>query len=289
MPLHKTLFHDRTVISVKGDDRVTYLQGIVTQNISRPEADRGLYGALLTPQGKLIADFFILPVDGEILLDCNAEIGPKLLTRLKLYKLRAQVEVTDVSEHWHVGAIWSSGEDAPLPNIPDSLATFDDPRLEKLGKRILIDDSTRVDFAAIAADETTPSAYETHCLLYGIPAFGSGFTSEQVFPLDANLDALNGVDYKKGCFVGQEVASRMKRKGEVRKRTWVVTSEEGLLAPGQSIMSGETTIGEITAADRTNALALVRLDRLAKATEAFTAGGSIPVTLHQPAYLGDKA
>lgn len=286
MPLVKTLFDNRAIISVCGTDQVSFLQGIVTQDVANLTDGTSCYGALLTPQGKLIADFFVIRHQGNLLLDCAAGIAETLLKRLKLYKLRARVDVTDATFAWRVGAIWS--QDAqPVSLTPDGLASHDDPRLTSLGQRLLVAADQLAAYEHVDASPADQKAHDAHCLNLGVPFFGTGFGAEQVFPLDINFDALNGIDYRKGCFVGQEVASRMKRKGEIRKRTWIVNTDGAPLEVGQAIKAGESTIGEITAASGEKGLAMVRLDRRAKASGDATTETNVPITLLQPAYLED--
>ncbi len=254
------MLHSRAVLSLKGEDAMAFLQGIVTQDVTEPAP---AFAALLTPQGKILFDFFLVPMDGGYLIDCDADAAPALLKRLTMYKLRAKVALAmEASLGVYLGVRSGDG--------------YADPRLADLPARTI---SARVD--APSADD----AYHDRRLALGVPEFGSDFAGEDVFLLDVNYDALNAVSYKKGCFVGQEVTSRMKRKGEIRKRT-LIAHGEGLVA-GVPVSAGESSIGEALSARGGSGLALVRLDRLAEARAAGAAllAGGAPVQIDVPAYL----
>lgn len=250
----------RAVLSLKGDDATNFLQGIVTQDVS---ASASVFAALLTPQGKILFDFFIVPAEGGFLIETDAAAAPALFKRLTMYKLRAKV--TLAAEEGL--AVWLGGQDG---------VQYADPRLPALPVRTI---------AARAGAPAVDDAYDAARLALGVPEFGRDFSGEEVFLLDVNYDALNAVSYKKGCFVGQEVTSRMKRKGEIRKRTLIARGEG--LAPGVAVMAGASSIGEVLSARAGAGLALIRLDRLAEARGAGAAllAAGAPVQIDVPAYL----
>lgn len=252
----------RAVLSVKGEDAAALLQGLVTQDVT---AAKPAFAALLTPQGKILFDFVLVPAEGGFFIDADAASAPALLKRLTMYKLRAKVALSA-----------EEGLGVYLGERKDGRAAYDDPRLSSLPPR------------TIAPNVGGPSAdegYDALRLSEGVPEFGRDFAGEEVFLLDVNYDALGGVSYKKGCFVGQEVSSRMKRKGEVRKRTLIVRG--AALTKGAPISAGENAIGEVLSVRGDRGLALVRLDRLADARAAhadLTSAGA-PVQIEVPAYL----
>lgn len=252
----------RAVLSLRGDDATSFLQGLVTQEVSR---DKAMFTALLTPQGKILFDFFMVPIDGGYLLDCAAASAPSLLKRLSMYKLRAKVTL-----------VHEAGLSVFVGPAPAALAQFADPRLPALPVR-------RIGPTVAGAD-----AGEAHDLLrlsLGVPELGKDFEGDEVFLLDVNYDLLGAVSYKKGCFIGQEVTSRMKRKGDVRKRT--LTAAGPSLAKGVPVMAGGLAIGEILSVRSQSGLALIRIDRLAEATaagETLTVVGG-PVAISSPAYM----
>jgi len=260
----------RAVMRVSGEDARDFLQGVITQDIDRVADGKAAFAALLTPQGKLLFDFFIAAGDDGLLIDCDAGAAEALARRLKMYKLRARVAI-DMLDGWSVAA-------APSFEDGGRALIIEDPRLDALGLRAIgpID--------ALPAGETR-AAYDARRIAAGAPEFGADFSSEDVFPLDVNYDALHGVDYKKGCFVGQEVASRMKRKWEVRKRTAIIDSEHSALESNAPLTADGATIGTVLSVRGSQGLALVRLDRLEKAARDALRAGDAPVRLTIPSYL----
>ncbi|MBI1391673.1 MAG: folate-binding protein [Alphaproteobacteria bacterium] len=264
----------RAVLSVTGPDAESFLQGIITQNVAA--AQPAAFSALLTPQGKVLFDFILVRVAGGFLIDTAAERAAALEKRIKLYKLRAKVEI---AARDNLAVVWTP--DAPTEAPADAAAVFADPRLPVLGWRAVVPNET--------ASGDGEDAYHAARRAAGVPEFGVSFDAEETFPLDVNYDVLNGVDYRKGCFVGQEVASRMKRKGEVRKRTMVVAfGASANVVRGADLKQGEATVGVLIEPPRGQAsdgLAIVRLDRISLAAPVDVDGAS--ATASRPAYLGD--
>jgi len=243
MPIAKL---DRTIISVSGETARGFLDGLITNNLD----DEMSFSALLTPQGKIIADFFVhKKSDQEFLIETPAKFGKTLLMRLKMYKLRAQIDLEDVSDKYDIYAFWGGEGDVGST----------DPRKAGLGQRLLTD-------AGTMTPEHTQDDYDAHRLEHGVPDSTWDFETEKAFPHDANMDRLNGVDFKKGCFVGQEVVSRMQRKTEVRKRMGVVALSVNAKA-GDELKSGGRTVGSLLYVKADKAMALLRLDRIADATD----------------------
>lgn len=261
------ILSDRSVLSISGDEARPFLQGLVTQDVLHVVEGAAVFAALLTPQGKILFDFILAPRGEGFLVDCHAATAPELLKRLTLYKLRAKVAIAP-----------ESGLTVAIGDVRDPIAAFKDPRSAQLPSRAII---SRADMPS--ADDV----YDAVRIAIGVPEFGKDFAGEEVFLLDVNYDALNAVSYKKGCFIGQEVSSRMKRKGEIRKRTLIANFEGPAPAKGAEISGGDSLVGEILSGRMGGALALVRLDRL----EAATTGGQ-PLTadgrglqISFPAYL----
>ncbi len=269
----KTCFlPDRAVIAIGGDEAEDFLQGLLTQDVSKLEIGGVSYSGLLTPQGKLIADFFIAFDGKAYLIACAEDIAKTLLQRLMLYRLRAKVTLEDVSDRIKIAAAWGDG-DGQWPQ---------DPRLAALG---FIGIGSKENLKQAMQNWQTVDANDYSQWLYehAVPIMGRDFSTEQIFPTDINMDALNGVSYKKGCFVGQEVASRMKRKGSMRKRTYGIKGDN-LPAMG-SVKAGTVTIGEILSSNGKVGLCLTRLDRLAKTDNLQLTCENNPVTLLPPSYL----
>ena len=230
----------RTIFRLSGEQVEPWLSGLITNSLTQDMS----FAALLTPQGKIIADFFITREGKDLLLDTAEKFGPDLLKRLKLYKMRAAIEITDISASHDVYAIWEGeGEEGHA-----------DPRHGSLGRRL------------ISADYMdTEGDYNAHRLSLGVVDSAYDFETATTFPADANMELMNGMDFKKGCFIGQEVVSRMKRMTTVKKRLRGLILE-GPAKTGDKIMAGERVIGEVYHAQGKLGIGLIRLDRL-KAAE----------------------
>lgn len=246
---------DRTILSLTGDDVAGFLNGLITNSLKCDLT----FAALLTPQGKIIADFFVHRqkngnVGDDFVLETAEKFGKILALRLKMYKLRAKIDIEDISDEYDIYALWANKTEECEGDIG-----LTDPRHPKLGQRLLTKDND-------LSPEHSPEDYDLHRLNIGIPDSAWDFGTEQMFPADANMDLLYGVDYKKGCFIGQEVVSRMHRKTEVRKRMRAVKLSGGAEA-GDSLKAGSRTIGTLLHVRNDMGIALIRLDRLAAASE----------------------
>src|ERR1700712_487822 len=183
---------DRAVIAVTGADARTFLQGLITNDVERLAPGKGVYTALLTPQGKILFDFFLAEGDGVILIDCAAVSRDALQKRLSLYRLRAKVTLEARDQL----AVVAAGDEA----LPPNPIAYPDPRVTALGQRGFLTQ------AEIPAGIANAAAYQAHRLALGVPE-GADFGSDKMFALDADLDELNAVDFKKGCYVGQELTA----------------------------------------------------------------------------------
>ncbi len=232
----------RTILSITGPDRVTFLQGLITNDIARAR-NSILYAALLTPQGKYIADFFVIGRPDDILIDVAAALGPLLTQRLSMYKLRAQVQINSTTLHLSRGL-------NPAPSN-----ALQDPRHPALGWRLYSDSSLpdNTDWDRVRVQ---------HC----IPETGIELTPDS-YILESGFEALHGVDFKKGCYVGQEVTARMKHKTELKKGLTKVTVS-GPADPGTEITSDGKPSGTLHTRSGNQAIAYLRFDR----TENMQAG-----------------
>ncbi|HVY87705.1 MAG TPA: folate-binding protein [Hyphomonadaceae bacterium] len=253
----------RTVVSVSGASADEFLQGLVTVSTLNMNTGDLRYGALLTPQGKVIADMLIHRSQEGFLLDCDVEIAPQLLKRLNLFKLRAPVAIEQRSDMRVV-----------------AFGGARDPRSASAPARGIAPGATNP-----AGD---PARYHAARIAAGLPEQGADFAPEEVFPADINMDLNDGIDFRKGCFVGQEVVSRMKRRGITRRRTLKVEVVDGA-APAPVLANG-FEIGEISSVAGKQGLARVRIDRLAEAlarNETMTSGGN-PVLFDEPSWLAGE-
>jgi len=266
-------FARRGVVAVGGADAQKFLNDLITAEIGRAADGRAVYGGLLTPQGKILFDFIIFPDSGRLLFDLPVALVADFVKRLTFYRLRAKVEIADITAERMVVATW--GGERPI--IGGIVAA--DPRLADLGYRAIVAKGTAGPPDHILASE---AEYDVHRIGLGVPEGGIDFAFGEAFPHDADMDQLGGIDFDKGCYVGQEVVSRMQHRGTARRR--IVMAEGTGLTAGSEITAGERPLGSLTSTADGVGLALVRLDR---AKEAMDAGrpilaGDVPVTLALP-------
>lgn len=272
---------DRSVVKVAGEDARNFLNGLITTDLDRLKPGLGRFGALLTPQGKIIVDFLITEVPaghgGGFLIDCPKALAEGLATKLKFYKLRAKVTVENLD--LGVLAAWD-GQLAAQPDL-----AFADPRNDALGTRILIPEDLKQKLSELIGAELVDAAeYEAHRIALGVPRGGLDFMYSDAFPHETNMDRLAGVDFDKGCYVGQEVVSRMQHRGTARTRSVKVLLDDLSPEAGVSVMAGDKPVGTMGSSAQGKGIALVRIDRVADALDAgqpLTAGG-LAVRLAEP-------
>jgi folate-binding protein YgfZ len=257
----------RAVISVAGEGVRDFLQNLVTADIEGLGIGQATYAALLQPQGKILFDFFILADAGRYVIDCSKAQKADLLKRLGFYKLRAKVTLADSDEEVGVAAM-----------NPDNGLSYADPRAAQLGQRLIARRGS--------LPEGDEEAYRGGRIRLGIADSDEDIGSGELFPHEANLDQFGAVSFSKGCFIGQEVVSRMEHRGTVRNRIVPVWAPNGAAAKGSVVSTDGKTIGTVLSASGKDALALIRLDRLKDAVEAgaglLTEVG--PIHVRKPAW-----
>lgn len=269
------LLPDRGAVRVAGEPARTFLNGLVTTDMTDVAPQRPRYAALLTPQGKIVADFIVTqapPAEGgDFLIDCPRALAPTLAEKLNFYKLRAKVAVADVSQTLAVMAVWDGTGDTG-----HGLA-YPDPRQPALGWRIMLPPHLVENAAAdLGATLTDATDYEAHRIALGVPRGGLDFIYGETFPHDADLDQIGGVDFKKGCFIGQEVVSRVQHRGSARTRIVPVEFDDFAAEAGSPVTAGDKSIGTMGSSSGRLGLAMLRLDRVEDARAAGTpliAGG----------------
>lgn len=279
------LLPDRGAVKVEGESARTFLNGLLTSDIGKVSPGAPRFAALLTPQGKIIADCIVaeaLPSDGGgFFLDCPRALAPALVERLSFYKLRAKIVIEDLSGNLGVLAVW------PGTGETDYGLVYPDPRLPALGFRVMLPPAV----AANAADDlgatlVDASEYETHRIALGVPRGGLDFIYGDAFPHETDMDQLAGVDFDKGCYIGQEVVSRMQHRGTARTRIVAAEYEGATPEAGVPVMAGERKLGTFGSGANGRGVALVRIDRVADALAAGTpiVAGGVPMKVLVPAW-----
>jgi folate-binding protein YgfZ len=279
------LLPDRGVVKVAGDDARKFLNGLVTSDIAKVTPETASFTALLTPQGKIIVDFILAEAPaadgGGFFLDCPRALAPTLLQRLNFYKLRAKVLIEDLSETLGVLAVWD-GDAATEYGL-----CYRDPRLAALGLRCMLPPHLAADAAAdLGAELVDASAYEAHRIALGVPRGGLDFIYGDAFPHETDMDQFGGVDFDKGCFVGQEVVSRIEHRGTTRSRVVPVAFDGFAPEAGTPVSAGGKAVGTFGSGAPGRGRAKLRLDRVGDAVaagEPLVAGG-LQIRLVKPAW-----
>ncbi len=272
------LLADRAVLGVTGADARKFLQGMLTNDADRLAEGNAMHAGLLSPQGKILFDMFVAARADDFLIDVARDKGAELGKRLGFYRLRSKVEIKEDPD-FKVAAVWEG-----TPRLPEGAIGFADPRLPALGMRVLLPGSASVsELGCSRADEAD---YHARRIKLGVPEGGRDYAFGDAFPHEALFDQLNGVDFKKGCYVGQEVVSRMEHRGLARKRIVPVAGASALPASGTPVTAEGIAIGTLGSTSGAMGLALIRLDRAeeALAKGATLKAGEVPITLRQPEF-----
>src|SRR5579864_3130650 len=274
----------RGVLEVAGEDRVAFLQGLVTNDVTKVSSERVIFAALLTAQGRYLFDFFIFAWGDALYLDTEAARIDDLKRRLGIYKLRSKVSLADASTRFVVAAGFGgqAGETLGLTTLGAAKPfaagiAYADPRLAELGLRFAV--PREAGFGALEAAGFThadAAQYDRHRLALGVPDGSRDLPVEKALLLEAGFDELNAIDWQKGCYMGQELTARTKYRALVKKRLLPVEIDGPLPAPGTPIMLGVDEAGEIHSGRDGRALALLRLEAVDSAAKgvALTAAGA---------------
>ena len=276
MPTSLALLRHRGLVRVAGPDAVKLLNGLVTNDLAKLDAQPAIHAGLLTPQGKILFDFFVVKAGGDVLLLDVAQTSVEaLVKRLTMYKLRAAVAIEVAPGDLVVGALWGDAV-----RVPAGVIAYPDPRLAALGQRFIASAGRVGEIPAQLADDT---AYVAHRISHGVPEGGLDYAFADTFPHEALFDQLQGVDFEKGCYVGQEVVSRMEHRGTARNRI-VPVEGAGSLTVAAAITAGPASIGKIGSVAGRSGLALIRLDRAHEATQKGEniVAGDVTLRLRKP-------
>jgi folate-binding protein YgfZ len=265
------LLPERGVVKVAGEDAGKFLNGLLTCDVTTVTPERAAYAALLTPQGKIMIDMIVAEAPaqdgGGFFLDTPRALCLTLVDRLNFYKLRAKVIAEDLSEVLGVIAVWDGAGETEYG------LCYTDPRLPQLGMRCMLPPHLAREAAAdLGAELVDAKEYEAHRIAHGVPRGGFDFYYNDAFPHEADMDQLNGIDFEKGCYVGQEVVSRVEHRGTARKRVVPVAFAEFAAEVGVAVRAGDIDVGVMgsSAPGSGRGLAMLRLDRVGDAMAAGT-------------------
>ena len=288
----------RGLLAASGKDAGKLLQGLISNDIELVSPERAIYAALLTPQGKYLHDFFVLAhPDGDgFLLDCEAERLPDLARRLAMYRLRAEAEFADVSANLAVAALFGEGaldrlslpaEEGRVRPLGGGIV-YVDPRLAAVGARAVLPAATAsaaLEAAGLAAADA--AAYDRWRLSHGLPDGSRDIAIDKSLLIECGFDELHGIDYDKGCYVGQEITARTHYRAKIRKRLIPVAVDGPLPPPGTPIADGaDRPAGELRSGREDRALALLRLDRIGRAEPSDSLhAGRTRLTVARPDWM----
>lgn len=260
----RTTLPHRALVAVGGEDRIAFLQGMISNDMRHVEAGQAMWAAFLTPQGKFLHEFFVVPHRDLVLLECERARRDDLVTRLSRFKLRAKVTLAPL-DTLEVGAAWGDEATAALETAeqPGTVAErgdgvlYTDPRLLGAGVRFALRPEQVRDLAMTAA---APEAYDGHRIPLGLPDGSRDMEVDKALLLENGFEELRGVDFKKGCYIGQELTARTHYRALIKKRLMPVTIDGATPPPGEALMLDGKDAGEMKSAAGGQGLALIRLD-----------------------------
>ncbi len=279
LPILYAHLTDRGIISISGPDSRDFLQGLISNNINKVSSNKAIYAGLLTPQGKYLFDFFISQLGDKLLIECEKNRINDLMKRFRIYKLRANADLLDETQNYSVIALWGDGIGKAMEfskmnqgSAKEKLGGVQmlDPRLKAAGARAILPvDSIESEIKVIGAGLASLSDYDLHRLKLGLPNSSCDLAIGKAILIESGFDELNGIDWNKGCYMGQELTARTKYRGLVKKRLVSVTIEGAAPNPGTSIMVGDKNVGEMRSSNGYNGIALLRLDQLKNETAKY--------------------
>lgn len=268
---------NRSVFTVSGADAENFLQGLITNDIKKASEHKAIYALMLTPQGKFLYDFFILKINGKFFVDCATEKLAAIIKKFSMYKLRSDVVIEDVSNKYEIVALIGDGvfDAVEHKNAGDVKqfckgAAYIDPRSDKIYARSFIEkENDYQSFKAYNFEKGTSEQHEEVRINSCIPSGDYDMQSEKSFPLDFAIDKLNGIDYQKGCYVGQEVTARVHHRGKVRKKLYLIEGKSSLPAHGNDVLAGSSKAGIILSSCDNIGLALLQTETVEKENNMY--------------------
>ena len=275
------ILKNRAVLSVSGEDAVSFLQGLVSNDVDRVSDARAIWAAFLTPQGKFLHEFMIAGMQDRLLLDCEADRRDDLFTRLKRFRLRSKVEIEE-DDSLAIAGAWGETPSAAFDLSPDQGAAaqieggvvFRDPRLVNAGLRLIAtQDTLKQTMTSAGYTESDQTAYDAHRIALGLPDGSRDLEIEKALLLENGFDELGGVDFQKGCYVGQELTARTHYRALIKKRLIPVTIEGAAPSPGTALTVDGKDAGEMKSSSGAHGLALIRLATWRAASDGLISGG----------------
>ncbi|MBI5165509.1 MAG: folate-binding protein YgfZ [Magnetospirillum sp.] len=270
----------RAVLALGGEDRHSFLQGLVSNDVAAADGTRAVWAAFLTPQGKFQHDLFVADTGDTLLIDAEAERIHELLKKLSLYRMKSKVTLALAAEMGVFAVLGDGALDLPRQTGASRPfaggVAFVDPRPVAIGARVMAPVAAELAaFAAAGVSEAPFAAWDQARLAFGLPDGSRDLPIDKGILLENGFDELGGVSFTKGCYLGQELTSRTKHRGLVRKRLMPVTIDGPLPASGTPVMLGEAEAGEMRSASGSLGVALIRLEQFRRAegqAGAFTCG-----------------
>lgn len=277
-----TILDDRRLLKISGEEAESFLQGLLTVDVAKLAPGQLRYAALLSPQGKFLHDMFIAFWQGAYWLDCNATRLPDLRQRLAMYKLRSKV-LLELQEGYGVAALWQGD----ITGESTDVFSARDPRLEAMGWRVITPVATLDAWCAAKAQPATADAYQAWRISHAIPDGALDMIPDKSLLLEFGFEALHGVDFNKGCYVGQEVTARSKFRAQLKKSVYAVSGNQPLPAAGTEIHAGDQPIGEVRSSQGANGLAVLRTQELeaAQAEGLPLVAGGVAISAELPKWL----
>ncbi|MDA0241420.1 MAG: folate-binding protein [Proteobacteria bacterium] len=282
---------DRAAVRFSGEDARPFLQGLISNDVEKIAENRSIYAAFLTAQGKFLYDFFLSAFDNALYMDCEASRADEFIKRLTLYRLRSKVEIERLDDMSVVvafgddvlSALNLTGEAGAARPIAGGVI-YTDPRIASIGARAIMPRSELSKFESTGISAGTFEEYEAHRLTLGLPDGSRDMVVEKAILLESGFDELHGVDWDKGCYLGQELTARTKYRGLVKKRLMPITIEGVTPAPGTQILLDGKDAGEVRSASEGRGIALIRLDAFetVNASGISLEAGSAKIKPHKP-------
>lgn len=278
--MKRTELSNRGILKLSGSEVDSFLQGLISNDVTRANGERAIYAALLTPQGKFLYDFFIVRSADELFIDCREDDLPSFSKKLKMYKLRSDVTLEDVSSDYQISVIFGDRLSDILPDgheqkdLSDGAIIYRDPRLLEAGIRVI--SPVSFDMQAICDQVATETDYQVHRIQLGLPESPTDLITDKSILLESGFDELNGVDWKKGCYMGQELTARTKYRGLIKKRL-VPFTLDGDAHPGDDVILNDKVIGDIRSVEQGTGIAMIKIDALRDHSEFKTGAATISV------------